>query len=395
MMRGTIYHACLVFFIISSVVCGTISHCSQRVYESISVHCSDVSAPHCAGRYAKEWNATSQDSAKEWHYNLDLLAYSTVVDLRCINPWWHAYWHQHVECFVGQSALLATLPGHLNSKTTLFLVDASLHEWLLSRINHHTAIRVPQLEYVPNPATVRGLRANNTAIRARSFITFSDSYWKTHGTDLSEIFHCARETHALPETRQQQRAGIVMLQRKGRGRDIPTRTELWQALQTSFPEYTLMVLDGSECAQRTRDVLSQARVIVAGHGAGIVNVLLYAPSDSLMIEITRDSLRNAGTIWRQNSYILGHVGITVHYEVIPAETTVAYLLQSHDTVMQYVDNSRQKLVKPDIELHGLRDNFTAACDYILTLVPDEKSLPFVVSKIHIQSIVDVIRRFVI
>ena len=91
---------------------------------------------------------------------------------------------------------------------------------------------------------------------------------------------------------------------------------------------------------------------------------------------------------------LRYVGIAVHYEIILAKTTVTYLTQSNETIAPYVDSSRMKLVKPDIEMQYLRTNFSAARDYILTLVPDEKTLPFYVSESHIRAIVSAARQFI-
>jgi hypothetical protein len=87
---------------------------------------------------------------------------------------------------------------------------------------------------------------------------------------------------------------------------------------TAHSNYTLAVYSGNESLCETIAMFWSAKVIIAGHGAGIVNTVFSRPN-ALLIEISPDRLgaKNKGQPWRTNSPFAQSVGLNTHIIVVP------------------------------------------------------------------------------
>jgi hypothetical protein len=121
---------------------------------------------------------------------------------------------------------------------------------------------------------------------------------------------------------------IILVERTaGTGRDIPQNNMLLLALrenierinQISDVPYRLVRYRGDqESLCQTIGLFFAAKIIIAAHGAGIVNTLFSRPN-TLLIEITPDKLAPdpPGIPWRMNAFYANYMGISSHVVVVP------------------------------------------------------------------------------
>ena len=116
---------------------------------------------------------------------------------------------------------------------------------------------------------------------------------------------------------------VLLISRKQKmSRFIPQMNELADAVQVALrnapTKYNMMVYKGHENMCEVIDMFWHAKVIIAAHGAGIINTIFSRP-DSLLIEITVNSLdpSKRGVPWRSNGYIAQIMNVSVHVLVVP------------------------------------------------------------------------------
>jgi hypothetical protein len=82
-------------------------------------------------------------------------------------------------------------------------------------------------------------------------------------------------------------------------------------------QYKLEFYHGVETICATIDKFWRAKVVLAAHGAGIINTIFSRPN-SLLIEITPDKLQEElrGEPWRTNSYVAESVKLSTHVVVV-------------------------------------------------------------------------------
>lgn len=84
------------------------------------------------------------------------------------------------------------------------------------------------------------------------------------------------------------------------------------------PVYQLVQYTGEESLCQTISMFWSAKVVIAAHGAGIVNTVFSRPG-SLLVEITPDKLNplEKGQPWRVNAPFATSVGLRTHVLVVP------------------------------------------------------------------------------
>ena len=121
---------------------------------------------------------------------------------------------------------------------------------------------------------------------------------------------------------------IVIIERaEGSGRHIPQRKELLRSVrqsarmisaQTNINYQVVRYTGIDESVCETIGIFWSARVIIAAHGAGIVNTIFCRPK-TLLIEITPDRLPPTpkGNPWRMNAFYANYIGLASHVVVVP------------------------------------------------------------------------------
>lgn len=122
---------------------------------------------------------------------------------------------------------------------------------------------------------------------------------------------------------------LVILRSKKAARYIPQHSELMAALGKVriglAPSVDLIEYTGKESVCDTIAEFWSAKVIIAAHGAGIVNTI-YSRAGTLLIEISPQSLQPSdkpGTPWRLNSPFAHSAGLCTHVLVVPAQAAAS------------------------------------------------------------------------
>lgn len=148
---------------------------------------------------------------------------------------------------------------------------------------------------------------------------------------------------------------VILVERTpGTGRDIPQNRQLLLSVRQTLARineisdipYRLVRYKGDgESLCQTIGLFFSAKIIIAAHGAGIVNTLFSRPS-TLLIEITPDKLPPdpRGVPWRMNSFYANYMGISSHVVVVPhnenaktdAEVQKQYSLDVRDDHINFI-----------------------------------------------------------
>jgi hypothetical protein len=128
------------------------------------------------------------------------------------------------------------------------------------------------------------------------------------------------------------------------------RNQLLPGTAKPYKTYKIEYYQGHETICTTIDKFWRAKVVIAAHGAGIINTIFSRPN-SLLIEITPDKIENElhGTPWRTNSYIAESVALSTHVVVV-----------EHDV---NATTDRQLQMKSQLNMNGKQIDFVAVVLY--------------------------------
>ena len=242
----------------------------------------------------------------------DLSNYTNIADLRCTNsPFPGAYYHAMIDCFPTYLPLF--LGPELRGDDVLWLVEEQhvslleqlrfIHEKNVMPIPKGTLVNISarQVWFPMSSSSPDLLRACIPMFRLKVFETFH----------LPTLNFC--ESRSL----------LYIGRSEDRGRTVIGRERLLSHLAEAFPLLEIVYFWGNETMYEMAQMFSRAKIVIAPHGAGIVNCI-FCQNDAFLIEITRTD-RESGKLWRTNTGVLRWTGIQSYIYLMPREKIVSRL----------------------------------------------------------------------
>lgn len=252
---------------------------------------------------------------------LDLTNFTVVVDMRCTYNFRHAYYHGIADCLVPMTTVL--LSQNLTRPGTAWIIE-----------EYHRRI-LEEFDMLPPVAII-------DAPRNKAIPIIANGIWApVFGEKMPDCARCFRRyvQHVLNLSTTGtcfNRTTLYVRRDPQRGRELIGDVELLNMLSDAFPTLPVVYFWGNESMRTTVEMFADAKLIVAPHGAGMVNCL-FCRDDALLIEVTR-SVLSSNQIWRSNTPILEAAGIQTHKVVIQLNEIYTRLAGSNTTLLHYLQS---------------------------------------------------------
>ena len=273
---------------------------------------------------------------------IDITKYSTVIDFSCCYLWPSAVFHHTFECLMGNYDLFKEAQNHDNNSTILIVpyeitqyhgtnlmpfvdffvpngsrkADVVTHRYMkiAADVPYRLAHQNLDCFIVNSKAKILYTNLKTLWLDYYSFDQFPPTHPQViHMMKTAQRFQNAIQTTTKSLDLQKSTCRTILFIHRSKNRIVSNSDAIIQAINDAVSSTQLhgqlrtTIFYGNETFTDTVLLFQQAAVVVAFHGAGLINTI-YCPSDAVIVELSitpskSDPKSNSTEIWRSNHVI--------------------------------------------------------------------------------------------